>query len=80
VGHVQPRSGAGRGFDREKVRQEVNDRERVLGILAKGAVPQAQMYSRLRSHRRRRERKHVLHDLEYEGLIKLDWDRNYKLP
>lgn len=58
----------------------MNDRERVLEILAKGPVPQRQMYSRLRSDHRRRERKHVLHDLQYEGLIKLDWDRNYRLP
>ena len=53
-------------------------RNRVLRIIASDPLKITAIKKRFRP-KQRREVHHVLHDLEYEGVVKVDWDWLYKL-
>jgi len=51
------------------------DKLRILKLLAEGPFPIVKLIYRSS----KRSWKHALHDLEYEGKIKRDWNGNYVL-
>lgn len=55
------------------------DRLRILESLVDGPIPIVKMI-KMAGRTPRRKWKWALHDLEYEGKIKRDFDGNYTLP
>lgn len=66
--------------DSEVPARETKLRELILEKLAEeGPVKQTKVLNGWFPSYSFRERLHVMHTLEYEGLVKLDWDRCYRL-